>query len=744
MSSAGDEKQELRLELTLRVAEAFIEDVGRGLARIDQTDLARIGVLPGDIIQINGRRATVARVTTTPSHFSNQNIIQIDGITRDNAQVGIDDRVIIRKIPYKPAESVLLSPVDVTRPIPKETELHHLRQLIAGLPVIIGDKIQVTFFGAHPIYFIIEGVNPRGAVLLSQTTNVAIKPPDISYEKAFRVAYEDIGGLDREVSHVREMIELPLKFPDLFRRLGIEPPKGVLLTGPPGTGKTLIARAVACEVRVHFIHVNGPEIIHKFYGESEAKLREVFEDAKRNAPSIIFLDEIDAIAPKRAQVIGDVEKRVVGQLLALMDGLVARGEVIVIGATNMPELLDPALRRPGRFDREISIGVPNRAGRYKILQIHSRFMPLAKDVDLEKIAEITHGFVGADLAALCKEAGMIALRRILPEVEFDVDSKPAVADEELIVNQVDFMAAYKAVEPTSTREFTAERPRIKLKDIGGLDEIKQTLRSVIEVPMQHAQLFETTQLTSPKGILFYGPSGTGKTATAKAIAGELQMSLITVDPPSLFSKWVGESEKGLREVFKKAKQASPCILFLDEIDSMAPIRGTGAETGGVPQRLVSQLLREMDELQGALGVIVLAATNRIDLIDPALMRAGRFDFLLEFPIPNLGERIEIFRIHTEKLPLGEDVVIDRLAEETEEWAGADIEALCKKTSMIALDEFLRMNDKDKSLAYDEFRIRNEHFKLALMQTKKMPIFTRNPAKNLGRKSSKQKKYKKLQ
>jgi len=503
-------------------------------------------------------------------------------------------------------------------------------------------------------------------------------------ERALRVSYEDIGGLRREVALVREMVELPLKCPELFGLLGIDPPKGVLLTGPPGTGKTLIARAVSNEVRAYFIHVNGPEVIHKFYGESEAKLRQVFEEASRNAPSIIFLDEIDALAPRRAQVIGDVEKRVVAQLLALMDGLVERGQVVVIGATNMPELLDPALRRPGRFDREIAIAVPDRAARREILGIHSRRMPLAPDVDLDRLAEITHGYVGADLAVLCKEAGMMALRRLVPEIRFEGDVRPHLDAARAQVTAEDFLGAFKVVEPTTTREFLAERPRLTLKDVGGLAAAKRTLRSILRLLHAGGPLFAHPRFEPPKGVLLTGPSGTGKTLLARALAGETGLTLITVDLPGLLSKWVGESEKGLRDVFKRARQASPCVLFFDEIEALAPAR-SAQEAGSVFPRLVSQLLRELDDLHGSLGVFVLGATNRPDLLEPALLRPGRFDYVLELPLPDGAERREVLGIYAEALPLAEDVDLEEIAETTGGWTGADLELLCKKAAMAALE-----------------------------------------------------------
>jgi len=671
--------------IQFRVAEAFLDDVGRSLARLDPEDLKRLHAVPGDVLLITGRRATVARAAQSPPSHCGQRLIQIDGTTRDNAQIGVDEWATIRKVPFKPAESLLLAPVQAGLPIPTEAEIPHLRQLLSSIPVVLGDHLQVTFLGARPRSFTVEGAVPRGALLISNDTAIAFKVPEVSAEKAYRVSYEDIGGLEWEVALVREMVELPLKFPQIFGLLGIDPPKGVLLTGPPGTGKTLIARAVSSEVRAHFIHVNGPEIIHKFYGESEAKLREVFEEARRNAPSIIFLDEIDALAPKRAQVIGDVEKRVVAQLLALMDGLVERGEVVVIGATNMPELVDAALRRPGRFDREIAIGVPDRTARRQILGIHSRRMPLAPDVDLEQLAEITHGYVGADLALLCKEAGMVALRRLLPHIRFEVDLKPQLDSLAIQVTREDFLAAFKVVEPTSTREFLAERPRLSLKDVGGLAEAKRTLSSILQIVRGGGALFPHPRFNPPKGILLTGPSGTGKTLLARAMAGELGLTLITVDLPSLLSKWVGESEKGLREVFKRAKQASPCILFFDEIEALAPAR-SAQEAGSLFPRLVSQLFRELDDLHGSLGVVVLGATNRPDLMEPALLRAGRFDYVLELPLPTRDERREILGIHTEGLPLEDDVDLGEIAEATGGWTGADLELVCKKAAILALEE----------------------------------------------------------
>ena len=668
---------------TFRVAEAFVDDVGRGWARLDAEDLKRLGATPGDVLLITGGRSTAARAVEAPPSHCGQQLIQLDGITRANAQVGVDEEVAVKKVPFRPAESLLLSPLQSGQPLPKDAEIPSLRQLLSGVPVLLGDRIEVAVLGARPWSFIIDGAVPRGALLVSTDTEIRFKAPDLAEGKSWRVSYEDIGGLEREVSLVREMVELPLRFPEIFGALGIDPPKGVLLSGPPGTGKTLIARAVSCEVRAHFVHVNGPEVIHKFYGESEAKLRAVFEEAQRNAPSIIFLDEMDALAPRRAQVVGDVEKRVVAQLLALMDGLVERGQVVVIGATNMPESVDPALRRPGRFDREITIGVPDRTGRREILGIHSRRMPLAHDVDLDQLADITHGYVGADLAALCKEAGMVTLRRLLPGVRFQVKERPSLDGLAVEVTGADFLEAFKAVEPTTTREFLAERPRVTLADVGGLAKEKRTLLSVVELVRSGGAL-SSLRFDPPKGIMLTGAPGTGKTLLARGLAGQLGLTLMTVELSTLLSKWVGESEKGLHEVFKRAKQTSPCILLFDEIEALAPARSLH-QGGDVSPRLVSQLFRELDELHGSLGVIVLGATNRPDLMDPALLRPGRFDYVMELPLPGPADRLEILNIHTEGLPLDDRGTLQDIVPVTEGWSGADLELVCKKAAVLALE-----------------------------------------------------------
>ncbi len=695
-------------EATFRVAEAFVDDVGRGWARVDPDDLKLLGAAPGDVLLLTGGRRTVARAVQAPPSHCGQKLISIDGSTRGNAQVGVDEQVRVRRVPFKTAASLLLTPVEVGLPLPADEEIPALRQLLSGRPLVLGDRLQVAGFGGRPRSFTVEGATPRGALIVSSDTELAFKAPDGAAWEASRVSYEDIGGLDREVALVREMVELPLRFPELFGALGIDPPRGVLLVGPPGTGKTLIARAVSSEVRAHFVHVNGPEVIHKYYGESEARLRAVFEEARQNAPSVIFLDEIDALAPKRAQVVGDVEKRVVAQLLALMDGLVERGQVVVMGATNLPENLDHALRRPGRFDREIAISVPDRAGRRQILQIHSRRMPLAPSVDLDRLADIAHGYVGADLSALCKEAGMVALRRLLPGVTFEVDSKPKLEGLRIEVTQQDFLEAFKAIEPTATREFLAERPSLTLKDVGGLAEAKRTLRSVVELTRSGGALLPRARLDPPKGILLTGPSGTGKTLLARALAGELGLTLISVDLTTLLSKWVGESEKGLREVFKRAKQASPCILFFDDVEALAPARSTH-EGGALGPRLVAQLFRELDQLHGSLRVLVLGATNRVDLLEPALLRPGRFDYVVDLPVPDVGGRREILSLHTDGLPLADDVDLDEVAARTEGCTGADLALVCKKAAILAIEE----SGRERSA----FRITGGHMQEALAQAR---------------------------
>jgi transitional endoplasmic reticulum ATPase len=677
--------------LTLRVAEATQRDFGRGIARIDPEDMKRIGVETGDVVQISGRKKTVAKILPAYPENRGKGIIQIDGIIRNNAQVGIDDNVYVEKVEAQRAEKVILAPLEGKQPRLGEAYGKHLGKLLEGLPLIEGDQVRLNLLGTS-ISFAVARLEPKGsAVIVYPTTEIAIQEEAVEAKRKIGVTYEDIGGLHEQIQRIREMIELPLRHPEVFDRLGIEPPKGVLLHGPPGTGKTLIAKAVANETFATFISLSGAEIHGKYYGESEARLREIFNEAEQNKPCIIFIDEIDALAPKREEVHGEVEKRVVSQLLALMDGLEPRGQIIVIGATNRPNALDPALRRAGRFDREIEIGVPDRAGRLEILQIHTRGMPLTEDVDLQKLADMTHGFTGADISELCKEAAMKALRRVLPEIDFEVEYIPVEVLNKLVVTMKDFLEALKFVEPSAMREVLIQTPNVKWKDIGGLEEVKQALREAIEWPLKYAEIYEKAGAKPPKGILLHGPPGSGKTLLAKAVANESGVNFINVKGPELMSKFVGESEKGVRETFKRAKQTAPCIIFFDEIDALAPRRGVGIADSHVSERVISQLLTEMDGLEELRGVVVLAATNRIDLIDPALLRAGRFDQILYVPPPNEKARLEIFKIHTKGTPLAKNVALQKLAAETEGCMGSDIEAICREAKMLAIRRCISAN-----------------------------------------------------
>jgi transitional endoplasmic reticulum ATPase len=694
--------------LELKIAEAVAEDVGKGLARLDPEDIKSLNGTLGDVIEISGEKTTVARITGTFPEYQGKKVIQMDGITRSNAKANLGEVVRIKKISRKTAMTVIVTPLDFTVVLPEESELDQFARVLQGLAVIAGDKINIPLLAGKDRFFQVEATSPPEGVIINQKTKFILKKPDISLETPSHVSYEDIGGLGRELRLVREMVELPLKYAEVFERLGIEAPKGVLLCGPPGTGKTLIARAIASETKLHFIRVNGPEIIHKFYGESEARLREIFEEAARKAPSIVFIDEIDAIAPKRAEVLGDVEKRVVAQLLALMDGMVSRGEVIVIGATNIPELIDPALRRPGRFDREIVIPVPNSEGRKAILRIHSRRMPLAPDVDLDRLSKITHAFVGADLEALCKEAGMVALRRYLSlEGENHLASILATPDQ-LKITMDDFLTALREIEPTATREFFTERSAVRWHHVGGLREIKEALLSIVDWPSKYPDLFAEGNVLPPRGILFTGPSGTGKTLMAKALAGETGLNFISVSAPIIFSKWLGESEKALHKIFKKANQSAPCILLFDEIDALIMARGFVTD-GGAVERITSQFFNELDSLSDLSQVIVLGATNREDLLDPALTRTGRLDYILRFPIPDESDRLEILQVHTREKPLGKDVDLGELAKLTEGMVGSQIASVCRDAAMMAITERIHSSGKSSPKMF----ISSVHFKEAV-------------------------------
>jgi len=672
------------VEVKLRVAEAPTRDVGRSIARLDSETMRKINVTTGDIVEIIGKRVTAATVWPAYPQDEGKGLIRIDAITRKNAGVGIGDYVTVRRARVKKASRIVFAPTEYIRYLLPED---YIKNVLLGRPISRGDIVQIpTVYEA--ITLVATSVSPTGIVVVDRNTEIVVRPePAKEVELAVpEVTYDDIGDLKEELQKVREMIELPLRYPELFRHLGIEPPKGVLLYGPPGTGKTLIAKAVANEAGAHFIAINGPEIMSKFYGESERRLREAFEEAEKNAPSIIFIDELDAIAPKREEVAGEVERRVVAQLLTLMDGLKSRGQVIVIGATNRPDAIDPALRRPGRFDREIEIGIPDRDGRKEILQVHTRNMPLADDVDLDELADITYGYVGADLAALCKEAAMRALRRVIPELDLEKGEIPPEVFEKLKVTRADFMDAFKSITPTALREVMVQVPNVHWDDIGDLDHVKQRLKEMIEWPLKHPEMFSRMGIEPPKGILLFGPPGCGKTLLAKAVATESEANFIAVRGPEVLSKWVGESEKAIRKVFQKARQAAPCIIFFDEIDSIAPRRGMYGGESGVTERLVNQLLAEMDGIEKLKNVVVIAATNRPDILDPALLRPGRFDRIVYVPPPDKNGRLEIFKVHTKKMPLADDVDLEKLAEMTEGYTGADIEAVCREAALNALRE----------------------------------------------------------
>jgi len=670
--------------IQLKVAEAKQQrDVGRGIARIDSAAMKAIGVTVGDVIEIIGKKSTAAKAWPAYPEDQGLGLIRIDGFIRKNCGVSINEFVTVRKANVSYAKSVKLAPVDIRISVDSDF-VRFVKDRLIDRPCTRGDTILITMLG-HSVPFTVVNTRPAGIVKIAPTTEITIlSEPVPELEITTRTTYEDIGGLDEAIRRIREMVELPLRHPEIFQRLGIDPPKGVLLHGPPGCGKTLLARAVANESDANFYAINGPEIMSKFYGESEARLRKTFEEAERNAPSIIFIDEIDAIAPKRSEVTGEVERRVVAQLLALMDGLKGRGNVIVIGATNRPEALDPALRRPGRFDREIEIGIPDRDGRLEILQIHTRGMPLAEDVDLEKLADITHGYTGADLAALCREAAMKALRRYLPKIDLEEKRIPKEILDQMVVTMDDFLASYREITPTAMREVYIETPNVHWDDIGGLEDVKQRLREAVEWPLKHPDAFKRMGITPPKGILLYGPPGCGKTLLARAVATESEANFISVRGPEIFSKWVGESEKAIREIFRKARMAAPSIVFFDEIDAIAPSRGLGYGDSRVTERVISQLLTEIDGLITLQNVVVIGATNRPDILDPALLRPGRFDRRIYVPPPDYEARLEILKIKTRNMPLAEDVNLEELAKRMEGYSGADIDSVCREAALNAL------------------------------------------------------------
>ncbi len=691
-------------EIGLRVAEAKQRDVGRGKVRLDSIAMSKIGVSTGDIVEIEGKRATTAVAWPSYPEDLKKDIIRMDGVVRRNAGVSLGDRVTVRKAKVSVARQVTLAPEQMSVNIDFSFENFVKRKLL-GQPLSRKDTVLIPILG-RAIPFSVIATVPSGIVVVTESTQLKVaEKPMVEGEKGGpTISYEDIGGLHNEIQKIREMVELPLKFPQLFEKLGIDPPKGVLLHGPPGCGKTLIARAVASESAAHFIVLNGPEIMSKFYGESEQRLRGIFKDAEDNAPSIVFIDELDAIAPKREDVSGEVERRVVAQLLSLMDGLVSRGQVIVIGATNRPNAIDPALRRPGRFDREIEIHVPDRDSREEIMLIHSRGMPLATDVDLKGLSDITHGYVGADLHALCREAAMKTLRRFLPSLDLDEETIPSEILDSIEVTNHDFLLGLKEITPTAVREVFIESPNIPWDKVGGLAPIIDQIRESIEWPLLFPDSFKRIGIKPPRGILLYGPPGCGKTLLARAVATESQANFISVKGPEILSKWVGESEKAIREVFRKARLAAPSIVFFDELDSLTPVRGMSSDSN-VTERVISQLLTELDGLEELKDIVVLAATNRPDIIDPALLRPGRFDRLINITAPKLEGRVEILKIYTQEMPLESDVNIDELARATEGYVGSDMESLCREAGMLALRENFNIE-----------KISMKHFSEALSKT----------------------------
>jgi transitional endoplasmic reticulum ATPase len=721
---------------TLKIAEASSRDVGRRIGRVDPKIASELGLSTGDAVEISaGKKKTTVLHWPAYQEDYGRGLVRIDGYARNKLEVGINDTVDIRRVETKEAQKITLAPTEPLRIMGAE---QYLAAFLEGQLVAKGDVIPLNVMGQR-IDLVVISASPGGPVIISQNTEVTVSEETAEAVAAAKegdipsITYEDIGGLRGEVTKVREMIELPLRHPELFRRLGVEAPKGVILHGPPGTGKTLLAKAVANETNANYYTIGGPEIMSKFYGESEERLRNVFQEAQKNAPSIIFIDELDSIAPKREEVSGEVERRIVAQLLTLMDGLKSRGKVVVIGATNRINAIDPALRRPGRFDREIEIGVPDREGRLDILQIHTRGMPLDKDVKLEKLADITHGFVGADLHALAKEAGIRALRRILPQIDLSAESVPAEVLNKIIVRMQDFIDVVNEMEPSAMREVFVEVPDVKWDDIGGLETIKQELREAVEWPLKYQAVFAYADASPPKGILLYGPPGTGKTLMAKAAANESEANFISIKGPELLSKWVGESEKGIREIFRKARQAAPCIVFFDEIDAIAPTRGAEFGDSHATERVISQMLTELDGLEVLTNVVVIAATNRPDIIDPALLRPGRFDRLLYVPPPDLESRKQIIKIHTKKKPLADDINLDDLAAKMDGYTGADIAAVASAAVMLALREHIsKYKDPQEAEKHAKsLKVQMKHFQEAMVMIRPLSAHELNTYKNIA-------------
>jgi transitional endoplasmic reticulum ATPase len=738
-SKSNDNKRSTEIS-TLKVAEAEQRDVGRKIARVDPQVAKRLNISSGDALELIslGKKTTVLNWPAKESDRG-KGLIRIDGHIRNRLDVGINDLIEIKVVESRNAKSITFAPIEPLRIMGAE---EFLAEYLNGTLMTKGDTIPINVMGRR-IDLVVISTNPSGPVIINNSTEIIVseessKAVQITKGENASITYEDIGGLGDAVERVREMIELPLRHPELFKRLGVEAPKGVLLHGPPGTGKTLLAKAVANETNSNFYTIGGPEIMSKYHGESEERLRNVFEQAEKNAPSIIFIDEIDSIAPKREEVTGEVERRIVAQLLSAMDGMTSRGKVVVIAATNRVDAIDPALRRPGRFDREIEIGVPNRDGRLEVLQIHTRGMPIDKDVNLEKLADISHGFVGADLQALAKEAAMRALRRVLPDINLSSGSIPVDTLRKIIVRMQDFMDVIKEMEPSAMREVFVEVPDIKWDDIGGLSTIKQELQEAVEWPLKYSGVFTYADATPPKGILLYGPPGTGKTLMAKAAANESEANFISIKGPELLSKWVGESEKGVREIFRKARQAAPCIIFFDELDAIAPVRGGSHGDSHVTERVISQFLTEMDGLEILTNVVVIGATNRPDIIDPALLRPGRFDRILYVAPPDRDSRLQILKIHTKKKPLAEDVNIEQLADKTDGYTGADIASLSSAAVMISLREHVSKypNPKEAEKQTKSLKINMKHFEDAMkkirpLSKQELDVY-KNVAQQFGR------------
>ncbi len=685
-------------EVQVRVADAKQRDVGHGKVRIDNERMEKLAITAGDFIEVHGKRTTVAIAWPAYAEDQGQEIARIDGLLRRNAGVALNEYITIKKAEVKDSQTIVFAPTDVRLSVDEEF-VGFVKRRFMDMPFVEGDMTLLSIFGSS-VPLVATRTRPHGPVKITESTLVQVMSDPAPDKKGLPIVnYEDIGGLHGEIQRIREMVELPLRHPELFQRLGIEPPKGIFLYGPPGCGKTLVAKAVASESDANFYVISGPEIMSKFYGESEARLREIFQKAQEMAPSIIFIDEMDSIAPKREEVTGEVERRVVAQLLSLMDGMGARGNIIVIGATNRPNAIDPALRRPGRFDREIEIGVPDKMSRHEILQIHTRAMPLTSDVNLHRLSDISHGYTGADISALCREAAMKALRRYLPEVNLEEERIPSAILEKMEVNLDDFMNAYREVTPTAMREVYIEVPSVHWADVGGLTDVKQELQEAVEWPLKKPEAFTRVGIRPPKGILLFGPPGCGKTMMARAVATESEANFISIKGPELFSKWVGESEKAIREVFRKGRTAAPSIVFFDELDSVAPRRGMGLGDSGASEHVISQLLTEMDGIESLVNVVVIGASNRPDIIDPAILRPGRFDKLIYVPAPDHATRLQILNIHTRNMPVAQGVDLDQITRQTAGYSGADLEAVCREAGLISL----RRDIETKSVTIEDFR-----------------------------------------